>query len=70
MEKNEPEKPLVSFKEPLIVFALPFILFLPTLWHLTVYFPEHAHAPESLGGVEQMRRLWGHILLSFILRSP
>jgi hypothetical protein len=65
MEKNESDKPQVSFRKPLIVFALPFILFLPTFWLLTVYFPEHAHAPEQFGGVEHMRKIWGAYFVVF-----
>ena len=65
MEKSEPDKTQVSFRKPLILFALPFILFFPTLWLLTVYFPDHANAPERLGGAEQMRKIWGAYFVVF-----
>jgi hypothetical protein len=65
MEKNESGKTRVSFKKPLVIFTLPFILYLPTLWFLTVYLPEHAQAPERFGGVQEMRRVWGAYFIVF-----
>jgi hypothetical protein len=65
MEQSEPDKPRVSFKKPLIAFALPFILFLPTLWLFTNFLPEQAHAPERFGGVEHMRKHWGAFFVVF-----
>jgi len=55
---TEPAKIQVSLKKPLICFALPFILFLPTWWFLCRYVPDHARVSEKIG-VEHMRMHWG-----------
>jgi hypothetical protein len=65
MENREPDKTQVGFKKPLIIFALPFICFLPTLWLFTVVIPGQAHAPEQFGGVEHLRRHWGAFFVVF-----
>ena len=62
---DTPPKPLseasraqVSIRKPLIVLALPFVLFLPTWWFFCRYVPEHS-ALSSRMGVEHMRVHWG-----------
>jgi hypothetical protein len=59
IQPNESKKVQASFKKPLIVFALPFILYLPTLWLFHDFIPEHSDAPARFGGIEHMRVHWG-----------
>jgi hypothetical protein len=56
---NQTAQPKVSFTKPLVILALPFILFLPTLWFFHGFIPEHSEAAQRLGEVEHMRVHWG-----------
>lgn len=56
---NASSQPQVSFRKPLVVFLLPFILFLPTFWFFHSFIPEHSEMARQLGEVEHMRIHWG-----------
>lgn len=58
-ELGEPKRPSGSFRKPLVILALPFILFFPTLWFFHTYIPEHSEAARRLGEVEHLRVHWG-----------
>ena len=55
---NETIKPGPGIKKPLIYFALPLVLFLPTWWFFCRYVPEHSRISQRIG-VEHMRVHWG-----------
>ncbi len=55
---SQPAETGVSLRAPLLCFAVPFVLCLPTWWLFCRYSPEHTRASQQLG-VEHMRVHWG-----------